>query len=239
VLKVELHTHTADDPNDRIPYSSEQLIDRACELGFDALAITLHDRQLPLRGLARYAAQRGIVLIPGIERTIEGKHVLLLNFSMRTEAVRSFDDLSRLKRLEPEGLVIAPHPYFPGSTCVGGKLDQHAALFDAVEWNAMYTPHINFNEPAERWAAHYGKPIVGNGDVHRLHQLGPTCSLIEAERDPSAICAAVAAGRVTLQTRPISFVAAATTMASLVIGDLLPRSRPRARCEIGLKPSFE
>ncbi len=49
MLKVELHSHTSDDPHDRIPYSAEQLIDRAAALGYDALAITLHDKQLDLR----------------------------------------------------------------------------------------------------------------------------------------------------------------------------------------------
>ena len=29
MLKVELHTHTADDPRDAIPYTSAELIDRA------------------------------------------------------------------------------------------------------------------------------------------------------------------------------------------------------------------
>ena len=33
---------------------------------------------------------RGVVLIPGIERTIEGKHVVLLNFSRATEEVHQF-----------------------------------------------------------------------------------------------------------------------------------------------------
>ena len=80
MLKVELHSHTADDPLDPIPYSTRDLIDRAAVLGYDALAITLHDRQLDVRPLEAYAADRGLILIPGIERTIEGKHVVLLNF---------------------------------------------------------------------------------------------------------------------------------------------------------------
>ena len=68
MLKVELHSHTSDDPVDRIPYSAFQLIDRAATLGYDALAITLHERRLDPRHLASYAADRGLVLIPGIER---------------------------------------------------------------------------------------------------------------------------------------------------------------------------
>ena len=34
MLKIDFHTHTADDPHDRIPYTTEQLIDRAAVLGY-------------------------------------------------------------------------------------------------------------------------------------------------------------------------------------------------------------
>src|SRR5207248_2870406 len=112
MLKIDLHTHTSDDPADRIPYTTWDLIDRAAELGYGALAVTLHDHQLETLAFRDYAAERGIVLIPGIERTIEGRHVLLLNYSRATESVHSFADLARLRRRE-QGLVIAPHPFFP------------------------------------------------------------------------------------------------------------------------------
>jgi len=138
VLKVELHSHTADDPADEIPHSTYELIDRASQLGYAGLAITLHDRQLDLAPYAAYAHWRGVTLIPGIERTIEGKHVLLLNFSRAVETVTTFGDLARLRANE-NGLVIAPHPYFPSSTCLGTLLDSHGELFDAVEYNAMFS----------------------------------------------------------------------------------------------------
>ena len=220
MLKVELHTHTADDPVDRIPHSTTELIDRAATLGYDALAVTLHDRQLDTRRLIPYAAERGIVLIPGIERTIEGRHVLLLNFKSGAEDVRTFEDLARLRRQQP-GLVIAPHPFFPSSTALGHDLDRHADLFDAVEWNAMFTAELNFNGRAKRWAARHGKPMVGNGDVHRLYQLGTTFSRVDAERDPDAICAAVAAGRVQVESRPLSWPHAVHIIASLVMADFV------------------
>ena len=72
MLRVELHAHTSDDPCDRIPHSAIQLIDHAVSLGNGALAITLHDRQLDLKPFVPYAAERGLTLIPGIERTIGG-----------------------------------------------------------------------------------------------------------------------------------------------------------------------
>ncbi len=221
MLKVDFHTHTSDDPHDRIPYSTRELIDRASALGFDALAVTLHDRQLDLLPLASYAAERGIVLIPGIERTICGKHVLLLNFSAASERVQSFDDLARLKADE-SGLVVAPHPFFPAPPCLLGQTERHADLFDAVEYNGMFTRDVNFNRKAERWAAAHGKPMVGNGDVHRLAQLGTTYSLVEAAPDPASICRAVLAGKVQVVARPHSWLTAAQIMIGLLAPSLAP-----------------
>lgn len=216
VLKVELHTHTSDDPIDRIPYSTYDLIDRAAALGYDALAVTLHDRQLDLNPFAHYAADRRLVLIPGIERTIEGRHVLLLNFSPATESVRSFADLARLKQEERGGLVVAPHPFFLWPHSLLWRLTPNAGLFDAVEYNAMYTRSLNFNTAAVRWAARHGRPMVGNGDVHRLTQLGSTYSLVEAERTPASICRAIAGGRVRVETSPVTWRTAIHVMASLL-----------------------
>jgi predicted metal-dependent phosphoesterase TrpH len=228
MLKVDFHTHCSDDPVDRIPYSSFQLIDRAATLGFDALAITLHDRQLDVRHLAPYAQERGVVLIPGIERTIEGKHVLLLNFSTAAEDVCTFADLARLRSRE-HGLVVAPHPYFPAGSCLGALLERHADLFDAVEWNAMFTRAINFNARAARWSASHGKPMVGNGDVHRLWQMGTSYSLVDASPDPAAICEAVREGRVEVAAVPLSTATAAFTMADLIRVHLTTAvSRPAA-----------
>jgi hypothetical protein len=219
VLKIELHTHSADDPVDRIPHTTRELIDRAAALGYDALAVTLHDRQLDIRPLTAYAAGLGVTLIRGIERTVQGRHVLLLNFSDAAEAVRSFDDIARLRARE-RGLVIAPHPFFPAASCLRGALDAHADLFDAVEWNAMFTRHVDFNRAAQRWADRHGKPMVGNGDVHRLYQLGSCYSIVEADRDATSICEAVRAHKVQVVARPLTMLEAARTAMDLFTSDL-------------------
>jgi len=226
MLKVELHSHTVDDPIDRIPHTVTQLIDRAIALDYHALAITLHERQLDIRPFAAYAAERGLVLIPGIERSIQGRHVLLLNFRSGAEGVRTFDDLAQLKRRLP-GLVVAPHPFFPAGTCLGGDLDRYPTLFDAVECNAMFTASVNFNRRAERWAARYNKPMVGNCDVHRLRQLGTTFSLIDAAPDPDDICAAIVAGRVRVESRPLTWQKAAGIVGAMWFGDFGPWRHPR------------
>src|SRR5215471_16318247 len=225
MVKVELHTHTADDPVDRIPHTTTDLIDRAAALGYDALAITLHERQLDIGPHRDYALERGIALISGIEQTVEGRHVLLLNFSGAAGQVRTFDDLARLRVREAQGLVVAPHPFFPGGSCLRRDLERRPELFDAVEHNAMVVRGIDFNARAAAWASRHGKPLVGNGDVHRLAQLGSTYSLVDAPADADAVCAAVRAGRVVVVGRPLPYATATRVLGAMVIGDLLRVAR--------------
>jgi len=154
MLKIELHTHTADDPVDAIPYTTFELIDHAAGLGYDALAITLHEHQLDLRRFLPYAAERGIVLIPGVERTVEGRHVLLLNYKSGTEQVRSFADLAALKR-RASGLVIAPtrqrgsasaalpwsFAYLSGFECRGQRRAQASRAILGRRGGPRFIPH--------------------------------------------------------------------------------------------------
>jgi predicted metal-dependent phosphoesterase TrpH len=215
-IKVELHTHTSDDPQDYVPFTTAELIDRAATLGYQALAITLHDWQLDLTPFRPLAQARGLMLVPGVERTIEGKHVLLLNFTAAaTAAVTSFDGLARLRRDEA-GLVVAPHPFYPLGNSLGAVLDRAPGLFDALEINAMHAPGLDFNRRARRWAAANGRPLVGGGDVHRLAQLGSTYSLIECAPDAAAVCDAVRAGRVAVESQPLPW-----TRAVAIFGDIL------------------
>jgi predicted metal-dependent phosphoesterase TrpH len=169
-----------------------------------------------------------MTLIPGVERTIGGRHVLLLNFSRAAETVRSFDDLRRLRTRE-RGLVVAPHPFFPTGSCLRGDLERHADLFDAVERNAMFVRGLDFNARAEAWARRHGKPIVGNCDVHRLAQLGTTYSLVDAGPDAGAICDAIRAGRVSVESRPLSGIDALCIFGSMSLADLRASARRTTR----------
>ncbi len=223
VLKVDLHLHTAEDPEDEIVHDSRTLVDRARDLGFDALAITLHNRQLADARLFDYAEDLGITLIPGIERTIEGRHVLLINFPASVESVTSFADLAVLKS-RTNGIVIAPHPFFPHPSSLQNRMAANADLIDAVEWSYFWTRGINFNAKAAKWAASHGKALVGNSDLHDMRQFGRTCSLVFGERSADGVCHAIREGRVSLHTTP----APKTELARVVTG-MLRRGRKGSR----------
>ena len=223
MLKVDLHLHTAEDPLDNVRHDAIALIDRAAQLGFGALAITLHDRQLWERYTVDYARERGIVLLRGVERTVAGRHVLMINFPASVEQVRSFDDIAHLRR-RCSGLVIAPHPFFPSGCCLGRLLDTHADLFDAVEWSYFWMRGLDFNRRAAHWAERHGKPVVGNSDLHDLRQFGRTYSLVAADPDADAICEAVRAGAVSVVTAPVPPVELALVMAGLAWRGRKPRT---------------
>src|SRR4051794_18941307 len=93
-IKFDFHMHTLDDPVDHHVYHTIfELLDKAAALGYDALAITLHTRQFYSREAERYAADRGLLLIPGVEQDIEKSHVLLINFPKEaSEGIRTFAD---------------------------------------------------------------------------------------------------------------------------------------------------
>jgi predicted metal-dependent phosphoesterase TrpH len=201
VLKVDFHLHTAEDPEDEIVHDAQTLVERAHDLGFDALAITLHNRQLADARLFDYARDLGITLIPGIERTIQGRHLLLINFPPAAESVKSFADIALLKS-RTNGIVIAPHPFFPHPTSLQEHMASHVDLFDAVEWSYFWTRGMNFNAKAARWAASHGKTLVGNSDLHDMRQFGRTCSLVFGERSADGVCHALREGRVSVQTTP-------------------------------------
>jgi predicted metal-dependent phosphoesterase TrpH len=193
-LKVDLHIHTKEDGADRISYPARKLIDEAELRGFDALAITNHDTLTFSHRLRSYAAERGVVLIPGVEACVKGKHILLLNMPFERNYYKSFKDVEKAKT--PNSLVIAPHPYFPGPTSLNGTLEAMPHLFDAVEYSCFHTPRIDFNRPAVRFAEKHGLSIVANSDAHQLGQFGLTYSLVEAEKTLDGIVQAIKTGQV-------------------------------------------
>ncbi len=199
-LKTDLHLHTADDPLDHIRYTSRELISRAADEGFDVISITNHQKMTFNQDLLSYAHERGILLIPGIEMTIQRRHVLVLNPPPH-KTCSDFYSLSKLRR--PETLIIAPHPYFPGTYSLNGYLMKHLDLFDALEYCHFYSLMINFNQRAVEVCRSIGFPLIGNSDAHFLSQLGTTYSLIYAEKNLESIFAAIRQNKIKVATRPL------------------------------------
>jgi predicted metal-dependent phosphoesterase TrpH len=180
------------------------LITKAAELGYHVLAITCHDMDVWNRDLAEYAESLRITLIPAMEVTVEGRrHVLVYNFRTGPERLNTFEKIR--ERSGPDTLVVAPHPCFPSRKCLNSLLEPNLGVFDAVELSGFYAPGLDFNRRARRIAAAGGKPLVGNGDVHLLWQLGRTYTWIYAERRIESILDAVKRCDVRVESSSLSY----------------------------------
>jgi predicted metal-dependent phosphoesterase TrpH len=202
-LKIDFHTHTAEDPKDVVSYSARELINRAAELGFDALAVANHDHLTFSRELEAYAEKRGILFIPAAEITASDCHVLVVNPQFRPNFYGySLDDLPRLR--SEKSLFIAPHVFFRFFKSLQSRLFPLLPYFDAIEFTSLHNSLINFNRKAVEVARRHGKPVVGNSDCHHLRQFGKTYSLVEARKDLASIVQAVKEGRCEVRTSPVS-----------------------------------
>lgn len=202
-LKSDFHMHTKDDPIDfaEVKYSAEELIDLAHKKGFEVLSITCHDKIVYSPYLREYAEQRGILLIPGVEVTIEGKHVLLINY-LGSLDFKSVKDLARIQ--SDQVLIMAAHPFFPGSLTLKERLVDNIKLFDAIEYCHFYHRFINFNKKAVEVSKQYQKPLVGTSDAHFLTQLDHTYSIVEVTRKTAvAVVEAIKSGNVRVVTKPL------------------------------------
>ncbi len=204
ILKADMHIHAAGDPDDDfISYTVKDAIDYSKKIGLGIISITAHDGFLWTPMLGRYASKKGVVLVPGCEKEIEGRHVLLYNFSKKEAmGITTFEDLRKAKR--SHHAVCAPHPYFPhpAGCALGEKLLANIDLFDAIEVSFMYMDWLDCNKKAVMMARQHHKALLANSDSHCLTHIGrSTHTLIDVkERTPLGVVEAIKKGK----TRPIS-----------------------------------
>jgi len=200
MLKIDLHIHTKEDPTETISYSAKQLIDKASELKFDAIAITNHGSVAHTKEIYEYSKNKNILLIPGAEILVNDKEVLVYNITEEDrKKIKSFEDLKKLKN----SLVIAPHPFFTFSQCLKGELIKNIECFDGIEYSHFYIKNINNNNKAVEVAKKYDVALVGNSDSHSLWQLGTTYSLIDAKKNIQSVFNAIKKNNVIVKTKPL------------------------------------
>ncbi|NIM89514.1 MAG: hypothetical protein GTO17_01040 [Candidatus Aminicenantes bacterium] len=222
-LKVDLHTHTAEDPIENIKYDSFQLIERASQEGFDVLAITNHKLVTYNEDLAEYAEKKGILLIPGIEATFSDKEVLILNPDFKKNPLRSsLEDLEKIKK--NHSLIIAPHPFFPNKKSLKSDLYPYLFFFDALEFSHFYNRLIDFNKKAVQTANQYNKPLLGMSDCHNIWQFGKTYTLIEAKKEMFSVFQAIKEGKIEIRTAPVSLVTMARVSLNFFLAKRLKTS---------------
>jgi predicted metal-dependent phosphoesterase TrpH len=173
-IKIDLHIHTLDDPKDVIDYSAHQLLERAKQLGFGVLAITLHDAVFDRAEVFADAAAMGILLIPAAEVRLQGADIILLNVTASEIAqLKTFDDVRGLRARRGLSIfTLAPHPFYVLGGSIGERLLAEIDCFDAIELCHFHKGVFNLNRRAMKVAAEFNKPLIATSDCHQLHAFG-------------------------------------------------------------------
>jgi predicted metal-dependent phosphoesterase TrpH len=204
-VKASLHIHVQGDPTENIKYSGFQLLDLAQARGFEVIAFTCHDKVVYSKDLAEYANFKGIVLIPGIEKTIQGKHVIILNATPETEQIQTFMELKKYKSENPNCFILAPHPFHIFGCSLGYQLIKYINLFDGIEFNYFYNWLLNPNIISKFIAKKYNKPLIGTSDVHMLEYFSATYSTIQIqEKNLNSILNSLKSNKVEITTKSFS-----------------------------------
>jgi predicted metal-dependent phosphoesterase TrpH len=209
-IKVDLHIHTHDDPKDVIDYSAHQLLERARELGFGVLAITLHDAVFDRPEVYADAKAMGILLIPAAEMRLEGADAIVLNITAEEVVdLKTFADLRALRARRGKSIfTIAPHPFYVLGGSIGPRLLEEIDCFDAIELCHFHKGLVNPNWRAARVAKKFRKPLIATSDAHRLHAFGRHYTEIRrpAELTIENVFAALRNGPLRLTSPPASLV---------------------------------
>jgi predicted metal-dependent phosphoesterase TrpH len=202
MLKADLHIHAKEDKTDTLQYTAKEVIDKASELKFDILSFTFHNA-LYYEEIKEYAENKGILLIPGTEKNIEGKHTLLYNFTPKElEQINHFEDIKKIKNRR--NLVIAPHPFYKTRICLGRKLIKYIDLFDGIELSFLYSRIINLNKKALKTAEKFKKAAIATSDLHTFSRFGESYTLIDAEKNISSVIEAIKNNKIKNCTKPLT-----------------------------------
>ena len=210
MIKVDFHHHINTDPLDShyVKYPIQDLICSAKASGLDAIAITCHESvPYDFKFAFDYAKSRDLLLLHGMEATVDGKHLLLINFDEYPKGVCSLSDVRYAKESSRKPLVISPHPFYPVGIAGADLLIDGADIIDAVEFSGLYTSMTPiFNKRALNFAKSASIPVVGNTDTHFLWQLGRTYTELPiSSLSTDNILDSVASGIGTLKTSPLSW----------------------------------
>ena len=142
---IELHCHTTESDGDMTP---TQLVDRALERGYEAIALTDHNTISGVETAVEYGASRGLVVVKGIEWTTFWGHIVVTGggskLDWRTITPDNIDDCLAYAQ-EVGDMVTLAHPHRLGwplcSCCHNDFKINDWQNVDAIEVWSHFNPH--------------------------------------------------------------------------------------------------
>jgi len=143
-------------------------------------------------------AYEDILIIPGIEVSVENGHLIILGVEecpTHPSSIERVIDFSK----ERDGIVVIPHPY--RELGIGDTSEDIEA--DAIE---ILNPHATQeeNKKAEDLARRINLPSVAGSDAHSLQEMWLAYTKVDAKQEVDDILKAIKNGRVKVASTKIA-----------------------------------
>jgi 3',5'-nucleoside bisphosphate phosphatase len=219
-LLAELHAHTTWSDGD---CSVAELVELYGHAGFDVLAVTDHvvasSEGLYVRAenfgayvaeieaeAERAAHQFGLVLIPGLELTVEDEdprragHAVAVGLRRFVGVDDGLDEALRQARAAGAAL-IAAHPYTLDRAASATRVT--ARFAEEPEWAAEAVDRFELlnRDDVFGWVAERKLPAVASGDFHRYEHLATWKTVVSCEQTELAVVAELRSARPCALTR--------------------------------------
>jgi len=190
VQAIDLHVHTKYSGDAKI--TPKELVNQLHAHSFiKGVAITDHDTIRGYEEVSKLAkAYEDILIIPGIEVSVENGHIIILGIEEYPRYPSSIESVIEFAK-EREGVVVIPHPY--RELGIGDIAEDIKA--DAIE---VLNPHATLeeNKKAESLARKINLPCVAGSDAHSLQEMWLVYTKVEAKQEVDDILKAIKDGRV-------------------------------------------
>lgn len=190
IQAIDLHVHTRYSGDATI--TPKELVDQLHAHPFiKGVAITDHDTVKGYEEVRKLAkAYEDILVIPGIEASVENGHLIILGVEECPKYPSSIEGIIDFTK-ERDGIVVIPHPYRENG--IGDVAENIEA--DAVE---VLNPHATQeeNKKAKNLARRINLPSVAGSDAHSLQEMWLAYTRVDAKREVNDILKAIKNDRV-------------------------------------------
>lgn len=191
-LKIDFHVHTIYSHDGLISF--KQLARQIRKTGLDGVAITDHDTIKGALTFLEKSKSYDFLIIPGVEITARGAHIVALNVYEDISAGLSIEETVELVH-EAGGLAVLAHPI---TIHKGVKRLLRGEIFDAVEViNASSFPFLFSVSRSKAFAKKFGLVEVAGSDAHYFEEVGSAYTLVNSNLSIESVIEAIRKNAVT------------------------------------------
>lgn len=165
-MKCDLHVHT------RFSYdtnsSPKEVVEAAIKNGIDCLAITDHNEVQGALEAEKYAADKSVLIIPGIE--VKSRQGDILGLNVRQLIPKNLSAKETIRRIkEVGGMAIIAHPFGDWHPFLGDL----RSLIDKIDGIEVLNASIfRGNKKALKLVRKYNLPFTAGSDAHHPKFVG-------------------------------------------------------------------